>query len=213
MPNPRWLCALVALLASCSSGDRGGEVAGKGSQAFVSDLFVVGTGVIDPTTYHWVDPSLLITSTEGAGPRTLDIAVSTALTPHVSYTGTRTPSHAEISEALGYDVAQTVQVSADSSVLVPVYAYARIAAYPTFQVATWDVIGPGGIVYGTGRAYKPTGVSFDTCGGIGTDPCGSACVGNFPYGPPPAAGADAGAPAETGADAGAPSQADTDAGP
>ena len=110
----------------------------------------------------------------------------------------------------------TFTVQADSTVLVPVDAYARVDAYPTFQRAAYQVVGsdcPGQVVVGSGVALKPVGVYFSTCGIFGAPSCGIGCVGGVPSpgaggpgspsgtGVPPGA---AGPGGEWGADGGAP---------
>jgi hypothetical protein len=198
-------CLLVVTLAGCSP--RTGEDLGSARQGLLPG-FSVGDVQIDPETYHWSDPSTLLTSAEGAGPRTLDVSVSDAVAPQIMLTGTYTPTNSDISKALGYDVTETVQLTAETSVLVPVDAYARVSAYPTWQKATWVVLGPVPYPYGGGTVYKPIGVYFATCGCIGPDPCGTDCASNFPYGagappdPGPAPALDAGAGAGTARDGG-----------
>jgi hypothetical protein len=205
MRHSRWLW-LFAALPACGAPGHGDPEAGAAPQGLISDLFVVGDVVVDPATYHWAAPDLLLASSEGAGPRTLDVSVSSAVTPHVSYTGTRTPSRSEISAALGWDVSQTVQLDAETSVLVPLDAYARVDAYPSYQRITWSLIALGQVVVGSGTTYKPIGVFFDTCGCIGPDPCGVGCVNGSsgPGGLPGAAGASGtgGSSASTPSDAG-----------
>jgi hypothetical protein len=180
MLDLRWPL-LLAALAACSPGHRGGEPVGASDQALAPG-FWIGNVAFDPATYHFDDPANLLMAAEGAGPRTLNVAVSTAMSPQIEFTGTHTPSHSDISKALGYDVTQTFQLTADSSVLVPVDAYARVAAYPTFQKATWTIFGLGTVPMGTGSTYKPIGVYFETCGCIGPDPCGTGCVSGAPLG-------------------------------
>ncbi len=177
---PRWM-PLCAALAACSVGGRGGDALGVDTAALAPG-FWIGNVQYDPTIVPFDDPGDLLMSAEGAGPRTLNVAVSTAVSPQIDFTGTHTPSHSDISKALGYDVTQTFQLTADSSVLVPVDAYARVAAYPTFQKATWVIFGLGTVPMGGGVTYKPIGVYFDTCGCIGPDPCGTACVSGVPLG-------------------------------
>lgn len=188
----RWM--LVVALAGCSP--RNGEDLGAACQGLLPG-YSVGDVQIDPATYHSSEPSTLLTSAEGAGPRTLNVSVSTSVAPQVSFTGTYTPTNSDLSRALGYDVTETIELSADSSVLVPVDAYARVDAYPSWQKATWVIQGPGPFHFGGGTVYKPIGVYFDTCGCIGPDPCGAGCIRGFPYagsapapsGPEPDAGA------------------------
>ena len=164
----------------------------------------VGNVQIDPATYHWADPSTLLTSAEGAGPRTLDVSVATGVEPEIELTGTYTPTNSEISKAFGYDVTETIQLTAETSVLVPIDAYARVDAYPSWQKATFVVLGPGPFHFGGGAVYKPIGVYFDTCGCIGPDPCGTGCISGFPYsGGAAPTDPDAGPAKDVGEDAGA----------
>jgi hypothetical protein len=171
---------LIAALASCRPG---GEAPGAAAQAFCGGYGILGVQV-EPLTFHTTDPARLLESAEGAGPRTLNLTVSNAVSPQISVTSTYTPSNSQFSKALGYDVTQTVTLSADSSVLVPVYAYARVDAYPDFQ-KTLVTIGAdcnGPTVLGSAEVLKPVGVYFDTCGCISPDPCGVGCVSGFPFG-------------------------------
>ncbi len=166
--------------------------AGVAEQPFCRGGFAVANVVIDPTTTYHTDPASLLVSAEGCGPRTLNLVVSTSLSPSVSYSGTYTPTDAQLTQALGYSVTATFTVEADSTVLIPVDSYARVDAYPTYQRAAYQVVGtdcPGQVVVGSGVALKPVGVFFSTCGVIGTPGCGYGCVGGVPD---PAAGAGGG---------------------
>lgn len=199
----RWILVLL-LLTFMACSPRHGEAVGDGRQGLLPG-YSVGNVQIDPVIYHWADPSTLLTSAEGAGPRTLDVSVSNGVEPEIALTGTYTPTNSEISAALGYDVTQIFQLTAETAVLVPIFAYARVDAYPSWQKATFAVLGPGPFHFGGGVVYKPIGVYFDTCGCIGPDPCGSGCISGFPYGG--AAEADGGTAAKDedagAADAGA----------
>ncbi len=189
-----WSSILLSSLAACSAGR--GEPLGHADEALAPGFFI-GNVVVDPASYHHVSPAELLTSAEGAGPRTLDVSVSASVSPEISFTGTCTsPTNSQLSTALGYSVTDTIVLTGDSSVLVPVNAYARVDAYPLYQRATWQIIGPGGVVAGSGVALKPIGVWFDTCGCIGPDPCGpGACIAGPPFDAPPAAlVTDGGAP-------------------
>jgi hypothetical protein len=181
------LAAPLAACAACASP--GGAGLGAALEAFGSPScgsYVI-TGVqIDPTTYHWATPVRLLDSAEGYGPRTLDLVVASSVSPEWEATGTYTPTSSQISKALGYDVSETFYLQAETSVLVPVDAYARIDAYPTYQQATWQTLGtscPGQLIVGGGFAYKPVGVYFDTCGVLGTGPCGVGSVSGTPGAP------------------------------
>ena len=72
MHHSRWLW-LVAALPACAAPGHGDPEVGAAPQGFVSDFFVVGDVVVDPATYHWAAPGLLLASSEGAGPRTEQI--------------------------------------------------------------------------------------------------------------------------------------------
>jgi len=175
---------LIVALASCKAGGSGSEAPGVAAAA---TLYCRSYGIfgvqVDPATYHTADPAKLLESAEGAGPRTLNVAVSSAVAPEISVTGTYTPTKSEFSAAVGYDVTQTVTLAADSSVLVPINAYARVDAYPAFQRANVTIGADcgGPTVLGSAEVLKPVGVFFDTCGCIGPDPCGASCSG-FPFG-------------------------------
>jgi hypothetical protein len=176
---------LLALAIAGCSVERG-EALGRAPLALAPGFFI-GNVLVEPATYHTNSPANLLASAEGAGPRTLNVAVSTSVSPEVSYTGTRTPSHEDISKALGFSLTQTYLLSADSAVLIPVNAYARVEAYPAFQRVTWQVLGPDATVWGSGTAMKPVGIFFDTTGCIGLDPCSTWLPGP-PFDYPPDAG-------------------------
>jgi hypothetical protein len=169
-------------IAGCSS--ERGEVVGRAPLALAPGFFI-GNVLVDPATFHTNNPASLLASAEGPGPRTLNVAVSTSIEPEVSFTGTRTPAHSDISKALGFSVTQAYSLSADSAVLIPVNAYARVEAYPAFQRLTWQVFGPDATVWGNGSTLKPIGVFFDTTGCIGPDPC-AAWLPGPPFLPPDA---------------------------
>jgi hypothetical protein len=195
----------AVVLAGCSGGrepaggrESPGADLGPLLQSFPQvycDNYSVTNVLIDPVTYPWADPAHLLDSAEGCGPRTLDVTVASSIAPTWSVTGNYTPTSGDVSTALGYSVTATVLLSADSSVFVPVDAYARVSAYPVFQRATFQVVGvacPGRVVVGTGWAYRPVGIYFSTCGIIDTGPCGMSCPGGIPVPDPPDAGADGG---------------------
>ena len=186
MVTSRWKAGLpIAVLFAACSDSRAplDDPAGAARQPFCRSGFAVANIQVDPTTIYNLDPTSLLVSAEGCGPRTLDLVVSTSLSPSISYNGTYTPTDAQLSQALGYSVTATFLVEADSTVLVPVDAYARVDAYPTYQRAAYQVVGsdcPGQVVVGSGVALKPVGVYFNTCGVIGTPACGVGCVGGVP---------------------------------
>ena len=148
--------------------------------------------VIAPGTYHWEDPLHLLNSSEGFGPRTLTLSISDSLSPSFSESSTYTPTDSEISTSVGYDLTATFSIDAATTVLVPFGGYARVEAYATFQMTTWDIIGTncfGPAEVGTGVSFRPVGVYFKTCmaydcslggGVVGGDP--------IPSGPVPGSG-------------------------
>ena len=195
----------ASVLAGCSGGRQPASVQeppgadlGLPLQSFPQvycDDYSVTNVLIDPATYPWADPAHLLDSAEGCGPRTLNVTVASSVAPSWSFTGTYTPTSSDVSTALGYSVTAQVVLQADSSVLVPVDAYARVSAYPVFQKATFQVVGvacPGRVVVGAGYAYRPVGIYFSTCGVIDTGPCGMGCVGGVPVPDAPDGGADGG---------------------
>jgi hypothetical protein len=185
-----------------------GESAAVGS---VAEAYGPAYGIInvaiDPHTYHFILPSELLMSTEGCGPRSLSLAVAVAVTPHISFVGTHTPSHSDLSSALGWDVSRSVELTADTVVLIPVDAYARLDSYTTYQKTTWTMVGLGGVTIGLGATYKPIGVFFSTCGCIGSDPC-SSCTPGFPPGAP---GTGASSPSQSSWGSASTAQADAGA--
>ncbi len=70
---------LVAAICSCSPG---GEAPGVAAQAFCRGYGIFAVQV-DPVTLHTDDPSQLLESAEGAGPRTLNLTVSTGVEPQI----------------------------------------------------------------------------------------------------------------------------------
>ncbi|WP_437298412.1 hypothetical protein [Sorangium sp. So ce426] len=82
------------------------------------------------------------------------------------------PSDDQITRAVGFDVSATVALDATSVLFVPTAALARVSAYPVYQQYTWDIVSTAGwnrethaaetVVVGSGIAYRPIGVYFDT---------------------------------------------------
>lgn len=178
-----WRMVLIVALTSCKGGGAAGEAPGVAAEAYCRSYGIFGVQVA-PLTYHWTDPSKLLESAEGAGPRTLNLTVSSGVEPEDSGDGHLQPDQFEFSAALGYDVTQSITLSADSSVLIPIFAYARVDAYPSFQkaVVTIGADCGGPTVVGSAQVLKPVGVYFDTCGCISPDPCGASCSAGFPFG-------------------------------
>ncbi|WP_437907770.1 hypothetical protein WME95_07735 [Sorangium sp. So ce327] len=82
------------------------------------------------------------------------------------------PSDDQITRAVGFDVSATVALDATSVLFVPTAALARVSAYPVYQQYTWDIVSTVGwnwethaaetVVVGSGIAYRPIGIYFDT---------------------------------------------------
>jgi hypothetical protein len=176
------MCLWALIPVACSADGDGRAAVGSAVEAFDAAYGIINVA-IDPHSYHFAIPSELLVSTEGCGPRSLSLAVLTGVSPHISFVGTHTPSHGEISRALGWDVAKSVELTASTIVLIPVEAYARLDAYTTYQKTTWTMVGLGNVVLGLGATYRPIGVFFSTCGCIGPGPC-STCAAGFPPGAP-----------------------------
>jgi hypothetical protein len=187
--------SLIALLvlhaAACSdsrdeAGTKPGETndprgLGTAQDAYCTNHAITNVVVL-PGTYHWEDPLHLLNSTEGFGPRSLNLTITDSISPSASESSSYTPTSSEISSSVGYDISASFSIEAASSILVPFGAYARLEAYATFQMTTWDIVGTncfGAPDAGTGVSYKPVGVYFKTCqayaclmggGAIGTGP-------------------------------------------
>ena len=188
----RFLLALLVIHAAACSDSRdeartqpGGpsdpHALGTAQDAYCTSHAITNVIVL-PGTYHWEDPPHLLESTEGFGPRTLSLTISDSISPSASESSTFTPTDSQISSSVGYDLSASFSLDASSSILVPFGAYARLEAFATFQVTTWDIVGTncfGAPDSGTGISYKPVGVYFKTCqeypclmggGVIGTGP-------------------------------------------
>ncbi|WP_437984965.1 hypothetical protein [Sorangium sp. So ce117] len=82
------------------------------------------------------------------------------------------PSDDQITKAVGFDVSASVGLDATSVLFVPTAALARVSAYPVYQQYTWDIVSTTGwnwethaaetVVVGSGIAYRPIGIYFDT---------------------------------------------------
>ncbi|WP_437550553.1 hypothetical protein WME97_07175 [Sorangium sp. So ce367] len=82
------------------------------------------------------------------------------------------PSDDQITRAVGFDVSASVGLDATSVLFVPTAALARVSAYPVYQQYTWDIVSTTGwnwethaaetVVVGSGIAYRPIGIYFDT---------------------------------------------------
>lgn len=184
-----------------SSNDPGGL--GTAQDAYCTSHVIANVAVL-PGTYHWEDPVHLLDSTEGFGPRTLSMTISDSISPSASESSTYMPTNSEISSSVGYDISASFSIDASSSVLVPFGAYARLEAFATFQVTTWDIVGTncfGAPDSGTGVSYKPVGVYFKTCQEY-TCLMGGGVIGTGPVPSFPGGGAGGGGSASSGTGAG-----------
>ncbi len=86
-----WRMVLIVALTSCKGGGAAGEAPGVAAEAYCRSYGIFGVQVA-PLTYHWTDPSKLLESAEGAGPRTLNLTVSSGVEPEISVTGTYSPT-------------------------------------------------------------------------------------------------------------------------
>ena len=158
--------------------------------------------VIAPGTYHWEDPLHLLNSAEGFGPRTLSIAIADSISPSFSESSTYTPTDSEISTSVGYDLTATFSIDAATSVLVPFGGYARVEAYATFQMTTWNIVGTncfGAVDVGAGVSFRPVGVYFKTCQAYDCALGGGVVGGNpIPSGPLPGSGGAGGSGSASG---------------
>jgi hypothetical protein len=121
--------------------------------------------VTAPGTYHWEDPLHLLNSVEGFGPLTIRLPISANLSPF-SESRIHTPTDSEVSSSVGFDITASFSVNASTTVRVPFEDYARVEAYATYQMTTWDILGDSAIDAvdtGTGVSYKPVGVYFKKC--------------------------------------------------
>ena len=164
--------ALLAIsTASCSDSQRPCSPADdSGVLRSIQEGYCASHSIVNvtlaPGTYHWEDPLHLLTSAEGFGPRSLSLTVADSISPSASESSTYTPSNSEISSSVGYDLGATFELDASTSILVPFGGYARVQAFASFAMTTWDIIGTncvGAVDGGTGVSFKPVGVYFKTC--------------------------------------------------
>jgi hypothetical protein len=198
-PEAGLLVAMLAVsAAACSepfreAGTNAGDPGEPRDLGTARDAYCTGHSIVNvvvaPGTYHWEDSAHLLNSAEGFGPRTLGISIADSISPSSSASSTYTPTDSEISSSVGYDITATFAIDASTSVFVPFGGYARILAFATFEVTTWDIIGTncfGPADAGTGVSYKPVGVYFKTCEAYDCSLGGGVVsVGPIPSGPDP----------------------------
>ena len=196
------LAVMLAISTAACSDSHGaaspgndGHGVGAAQQGYCASHSIVNVKVA-PGTYHWEDPAHLLNSAEGFGPRSLSITVSDSISPSASESSTYTPSNSEISSSVGYDISATFAIDASSNILVPFGGYARIQAFATFAMTTWDIVGTscvGAVDGGTGVSFKPVGVYFKTCEALDCS-LGGGIVGGGPMqsGPAPSGAGGAG---------------------
>ena len=203
------MLAVSANACSDSHGEAGtnaGEPDDPRGLSVTQEAYCTGHSIVNvviaPGTYHWEDPLHLLNSAEGFGPRTLTLTIAESLAPSFTESSTYAPTDSEISTSVGYDLTATFAIDAATWVLVPFGGYARVEAYATFQMTTWEIVGTncfGAIDKGTGVSYRPVGVYFKTClaydcslggGVVGGDP--------IPSGPLPGSGGAGGGSSASG---------------
>jgi hypothetical protein len=196
------LAALLAISTAACSDSHGaaspgndGRGVGAAQQGYCATHSIVNVQLA-PGTYHWEDPAHLLNSAEGFGPRSLNITISDSISPSASESSTYTPSNSEISSSVGYDISATFAIDASSGILVPFGGYARLEAFATFAMTTWDIVGTncvGAVDGGTGVSFKPVGVYFKTCEALDCS-LGGGIVGGGPMqsGPVPSGAGGAG---------------------
>jgi hypothetical protein len=122
------------------------------------------------------------------------------------------PSNEQISKAVGFDVSATVGLDANTVFFVPTAALARVSAYPVYQQYTWDIVSTVGwswdnnaaetAVVGSGIAYRPIGVYFDTDLIYDLAAIGGGLIDPGPYVNPGSGAGGAGNGSTPGADGG-----------
>jgi hypothetical protein len=199
---PFSVAILALLIAGCDGS--GPEALGVTASAQGAGYCITNVHTDIPTV-HFRGQEWMIGSSEGLGPRDLEVNVTEFVQPQVSTSTSVKPSGDDISAAVGYSVTTRYQISASSKVAVTAGAFQRLEAYTAFQRAIWEIRDAVCNVHlGMGASYKPVGVYFETvnAGDFGIfDPgvyapapdCGGpGCV---PAAPPPGADPpDAGAP-------------------
>jgi hypothetical protein len=206
----RTIYTLILSILTCAGpredstlfGPNAGERTGEQSVSIQNVTVIAGT-------FHWEGPLHLLQFAEGCGPQTLNLAVSTSVTPIVSTSTSTTTvvNDATVSSAVGFSSSQSTLLAASANVPVPTDSYARVEAYPAFERITWDVVGtPGGynvpgfpVLLGTGELDKPVGIYFKVIRVLDCGVPGGGVGGQFPSPADPGAGGAGGAGSATSA--------------
>jgi hypothetical protein len=162
---------LAASVVGCDPDARNDEApAGEAEQALCNG-YVINNLATQAGSFHLDAPQYLLDSTEAWGPQTLLLSVDRHVTPQITVAAapgvqiqkdklTRT-----LQTTVGFSLSHELELTASSSTVVDEGTYARLEAYPSYQVLTWDLwldaCGPfGGARLGSGAVYRPMGVYF-----------------------------------------------------
>lgn len=162
---------LTASVAGCDPGAPSeGEPVETGEQALCNG-YVVTNLVARQGSVPIDAPQYLLDSTEAWGPQTLLLSVDRHVAPQItiaSQPGVQIQKEKltkSLQHTVGFSLTHELEVTASSSTVVEEGTYARMEAYPSFQVITWDLwldaCGAfGGARIGSGAVYRPMGVYF-----------------------------------------------------
>jgi hypothetical protein len=158
--------SVAALLAvSAASCSRHSEAPDRGAlREAVEPLggaYCITDVQTDPMSYHFDSPRWVLAAAEGAGQRVLALTIAGYAGPWVSTTVSQHPKEAEISAAVGYNVAELYYYQASAAYTVDNGSYKRLEAYINYARSAWVIREAGcGAVLGTGVSFKPIGVYF-----------------------------------------------------
>lgn len=160
----RFFAAMAAVLAlGCDRpATSSGDVVAEAHEALVG-TYCIFNARIAPGSFHFDGPTWLLDSAEGLGPRSLDLAITSFVQPQISTNTTAKPGPDDVSEAVGYSVTTRFQIQASSGIDVDAMHYQRLEAYTSFQQTYFEIRDPTcAVIVGTGSAYKPIGIYFQT---------------------------------------------------
>lgn len=162
---------LCAGAAGCDPGARSdGDPLGEADQELCSG-YVVTNLATQSGTFHIDSPQYLLDSTEAWGPQTLLLSVDRHVAPQITVAAQpgvqvqKDKLTKSLQGTVGFSLTHELEITASSSTVVEEGTYARLEAYPSFQVLTWDLwldaCGAfGGARLGSGAVYRPMGVYF-----------------------------------------------------
>lgn len=139
-----------------------GDAVGEAREGLVG-TYCIFNARLAPGSFHFDGPTWLLDSAEGLGPRSLDLSISSFVQPQISTNTTAKPGADDVSEAVGYSVTTRFQIQASSSIDVDAMHYQRLEAYTSFQQTYFEIRDAAcAVILGTGSAYKPIGIHFQT---------------------------------------------------